>query len=243
MSRMLKSVVLPLGLICGLSSTAQAARVSVDTTLDAGDSYAIAQSDAQWLYSTALQQALALGVSSAALPPATAGATSWASTLDRFTYDDQNLGIVSMALQGGLTLTAPTIGASGGTISFSEITVDLASATVRADIHYDQTTLTQAALFSASSVTVSPLSFDGSSPSFQATAAGLVFTSEALAAMQQAFNLINLNVALVIPPTLSLGDLAITASVPEPSSWALAALGLLAAATIAKRRTPARASV
>lgn len=156
--------------------------------------------------------------------------------LDGWTPDGTEA-IDSISFEGGWSWTIPNPGLGGGpgTLTMTNLRVDIPSNTIYADLEGAGVVSGPTPLLRFASISISPLTGnlqDGTS--FEAIISGLAWRPEGVSALTQSLALSAFG-ANVLGRLSWIGSLRV-GPIPEPSTWALAALGLSAALAAARKR-------
>jgi PEP-CTERM motif len=242
--------------LSGFGGQALAANVTVDKTLSTGEQYSLLSSSATLAFDSALINLLpTAGISFGGIAPAvyTPSNTSLGLTFTSFNYDNVTNKLTSFAAPGGAAFNMPTaksilfvkVGGPGN-VSFQDFQINLTNNTISA-ITSGGNGLSTGRLDVFSFTTQSDKTFAGAGTynfkmdTLNLTTAGIDAVTKGLALTTAGKNTI-----------ASIGSLASAAAtfqvamatapvpaVPEPSTYALMGLGLVAISLAAKRRMKA----
>ena len=233
-----------------IGGTAHAALIKVDGNLMSGSPYAITSSSGSLQFDASLLSALgAVGVNFNAVAPATydSAAARVNTTVTSFKYESTNNQFSSLTTAGGGAFVMPSatsvfgIRVGGpGNVSFTDLTINLASNTVSAFVSgangvasgiYD--------IFTFASRTGATQITGAGTYDFSAT--GLALTAAGVNLVSQGLNLSSTgkNILADVPNLGTLSGRVTVKAVPEPATYATLGLGLIALGALARRRRAA----
>lgn len=233
-------VALALVSACG---QAMAATVTVDKTLTAGEQYQLTASTASILFEPDALNLMSLtNIDFASIAPAIFNESTSAVALSSqsFTYNDANNQVTSLSTLGGLTFSKSTL-FKKNSISFQDLTFNFTNYTISARASGTNGLVTaRQDVFSFYPVSTTTLNGAGTR-TFNAK--DLILTEAGVAAMTQALGLTESGTNLLasvylgsIAASITVASTVTPAPIPEPASYALMGLGLVAISFATKRR-------
>jgi PEP-CTERM motif len=222
---------------------AMAANVSVDKSLTAGEQYQLTASMASIVFEPDVLSLMSLSnIDLAAISPAVFNASTSTVALSpqSFTYNDANNQITSLSALGGTTFSKSTL-FKKNSVNFQDFTINLTTNTISA-LASGSNGLATSRQDVFSFHPSSTIKLDGAG-TYNINLKDVLFAPAGVNAMTQALGLSDSGSALVesvflgsFVASVTVAYTAPPAPIPEPSTYALMGLGLLAISFATKRR-------